>query len=275
MESILNYTEEHKMYREAYGKFLDKEVVPYYEEWEKNQLVPPAIWKRFGDQGYLCHQLSEEYGGVEADFLYAVIDIQELGYRGLNGVFTPLHSHIIVPYIAAYGTEEQKQRWLPGCASGDLLTAVAMTEPGAGSDLAAMKTKAVKDGDYYVLNGSKTFISNAINASLFIVAAKTDPMAKAGGVSLFVVEKGTPGFETGKALQKVGVHAQDTAELFFDNCRVPKENLLGKENKGFYYLMDKLQQERLIAAIGAIGKSKRAWTLPTIRKRERIVWQKP
>lgn len=260
------------MFREAFGKFLDNEVVPYYEQWESEHVVPRRIWKKFGDYGYLCNWADEKYGGSGADFLYNVIEIEEMGLRGLNGVFTRTHSHIIAPYIYHHGNEEQRMRWLPGACSGDTILAIAMTEPGAGSDLASMKTRAVKQGDYYVLNGSKTFISNGINADAVIVAAKTDPNAKPGykGISLFVVERGTPGFERGRAIKKIGLHAQDTAELFFEDCRVPKENLLGQENKGFYYLMEKLQQERIVAIVGALGKAQRCLnlTLQYVKERE-------
>lgn len=272
MDRIINFSDEHKMFREAFGKFLDNEVVPNYEQWEKDHIMPREMWKKFGDYGYLCSWADEKYGGVEADFLYAVIEVEELQGRGLNAVFTRTHNQVIAPYINAHATDEQKMRWLPGCVSGDKVLAVAMTEPGAGSDLGAMKTRAIKQGDYYILNGSKTFISNGINADLVVVAAKTDPAAKPGykGISLFVVERGTPGFERGKAIEKIGLHAQDTAELFFENCKISKDNLLGAENKGFYYLMEHLQQERIVVAVGAVAQAERCLqlTLQYVKERE-------
>lgn len=246
------YAEEHEVFRRTFKKFVEKELVPYVEEWEEKGQVPREIWKKLGEQGYLCPWLEEKYGGTGADFAYSVIINEELAWAGA-GVSVGLHSDIITPYIASYGTEDQKERWLPGCASGDILLAIAMTEPNAGSDLQAIKTTAVKEGDYYVLNGQKTFISNGISADLVIVICKTDPKAEPRhqGISLIVVEEGTPGFIKSRKLKKLGLHSMDTAELFFDNCRVPAANLLGAEGTGFYYLMDKLQQERLISAIGS------------------------
>lgn len=277
MERILPFTEEHQMFREAMGKFLDREVVPYYSEWEQNGIIPREIFKKFGDQGYLCTWAGEEYGGSGADFLYSVIAMEEGLLRGLSGLFTFLHSDIVAPYLDSFASPEQKKRWLPGCVSGDLILAVAMTEPGAGSDLQAMRCRAVRDGDAYILNGTKTFISNGINADLVIVAAKTDPDARPAhkAVSLFVVERGTPGFGRGKPIKKIGLHAQDTAELFFDNCRVPAENLLGQEGMGFIYLMQKLQQERLLAAMGGVVKAERCLALTLDYVKQRQLFGKP
>ncbi|HBI04478.1 MAG TPA: acyl-CoA dehydrogenase, partial [Paenibacillaceae bacterium] len=199
-----------------------------------------------------------KYGGGEGDFLYSVIHAEELAGQGVRGVFAWLHSDIVAPYLATFGNEEQKTKWLTGCVSGETILAVAMTEEGAGSDLASMRTRAVKDGDSYIINGSKTFISNGILADLVIVAAKTDPAAGAKGISLFVVERDTPGFVRGNKIEKVGLHAQDTAELFFEDCRVPAGNLLGEEGMGFAYLMQKLQQERLMVSIVAQASAERA-----------------
>jgi acyl-CoA dehydrogenase len=223
------------------------------ETWEKAGIVPKEIWQNFGRQGFLCPWLPEIYGGVDADLLYSLISVEESAKTHFSGFLFFLHSDIIVPYIEAFGSEEQKHRWLPSCATGELITAIAMTEPGTGSDLAAIRTTAVRNGDHYVLNGQKTFISNGINCDLVIVVAKTDPGAKPAhaGISLLVVEDGTPGFEKGRNLDKIGFHSQDTAEMAFVDCRVPVKNLLGQEGKGFYYLMKKLQQERLMTAIGA------------------------
>ncbi|MGE5702252.1 MAG: acyl-CoA dehydrogenase family protein [Clostridia bacterium] len=245
--------EDHNIFREALRKFLEKEAVPYYDQWEQDRIIPRAFWRKMGEQGFLCPWLDEAYGGLNADFAYSVVLNEELERVGTSLVGVGLHNDIVVPYLDSYGTEEQKQRWLPKCVSGETITAIAMTEPGTGSDLAAIKTTAVRDGDHYILNGEKTFITNGIHADLIVVACKTDTSVKPAykGVSLLIVERDTPGFSRGKKLDKVGLHAQDTAELIFEDARVPVSNLLGEEGKGFYYLMDKLQQERLIVGISA------------------------
>ncbi|MEA3223718.1 MAG: acyl-CoA dehydrogenase family protein [Thermodesulfobacteriota bacterium] len=247
------YTQEHKIFRESARKFFEKEVAPHADEWENDGIVSREIWKKFGEQGFLCPWVPEEYGGVGADFLYSVILAEESVHGNCTGFFFPLHSDVVVPYIYNFGNEEQKKRWLPGCITGDIITAVAMTEPGTGSDLGAIRTTAIKDGDHYIINGQKTFISNGILCDLVIVAAKTDPKTDSpyAGVSLIVVEDGTPGFEKGRNLDKIGLHSQDTAEMAFVDCKVPAENLLGEEGQGFYYLMKELQQERIVCAIGS------------------------
>ena len=244
------YSEEHGIFRQSFRKFVEKELLPHLDEWEEKQEIPRSIWKRFGELGYLCPRFDEKYGGVGADFLYSAIISEELARAGVV-ISVGLHSDVVAPYIYNFGTEEQKEKWLPGCVTGDTLLAVAMTEPNAGSDLKAIKTTAIKDGDEYVINGQKTFISNGIVGDLFVVVCKTDPKAVPAwkGVSLIVVENGTPGFIKGRKLKKMGLHTQDTAELFFENCRVPVSNLLGQEGKGFTYLMHKLQEERLVTAI--------------------------
>jgi len=277
MERLLKFTPEHEMFRTAFGKFLDKEIVPYYEQWEEDMIVPREIYKKFGDYGYLCMDVEEKYGGVEADYLYSVIEVEEIGKRGLQSVYIRNHNNISAPYITEYGTEEQKMRWLPGCLSGETILAVAMTEPGAGSDLAAIRTTAVREGDYYIVNGSKTFISNGINADLIMVAVKTDPKAQPAhrGISLLMVERGMEGFERGKQVKKIGMHAQDTAELFFDNCKVPVANLLGEEGKGFKMLMKKLTQERLSSSLDALAKAKYAVELTKQYVNERYVFGQP
>lgn len=249
MERILPFTSEHDMFRKSFRSFLQKEIVPHYPEWEKNGIVDRDAYRKMGEHGFLCPWVEEAYGGTGADFLYSVIIGEEIARCSLTGFFVFLHSDLVAPYLDAFGSAEQKKRWLPDCVSGEKILAVAMTEPGAGSDLAAMRTRAVRDGDQYILNGSKTFISNGILADLVVVAAKTDPQAGARGVSLFVVERGTEGFERSKPIPKIGLHAQDTAELYFEDCRIPADNLLGQEGQGFYYLMQKLQQERLVAAM--------------------------
>jgi acyl-CoA dehydrogenase len=247
------YTEEHHIFRESVRRYYEKEVTPNADKWEKDGIVPKEAWKKFGQQGFLCPCLPEEYGGSNADFLYSFILTEELARTHCGGFFFPLHSDIIVPYIYTYGNEEQKKKWLPACVTGDIITALAMTEPGTGSDLAAIRTTAVKDGDHYIINGQKTFISNGICCDLVIVAARTNPNAASPyeGMSLIVVEDGTPGFEKGRKLEKIGLHSQDTSEMAFVDCRVPVANLLGQEGQGFYFLMDKLQQERLVCAMGS------------------------
>jgi len=251
--NIITYTAEHNIFRDSLRKFLDKEIVPHVEEWEEAGIVPRSAWKKMGEQGFLCTDVPEEYGGAGGDFLYSVIVCEELVKSNFSGLAASLHSDVCVPYISAFASEEQKRKYLPGCVSGDIITSVAMTEPNAGSDLAAMKTTAAEDGDYIVLNGQKTFISNGINCDLAIVAAR-DPAVQQQhqAVDLYIVEAGTPGFEKGKQIKKIGWHSQDTAELYFTDCRIPKENRLGDKGSGFLKLMMKLQQERLVCSIGAV-----------------------
>ena len=249
-------TEEHEAFRQTVRTFVEKEVIPHHAQWEQDGIVPRELWTKAGEQGLLCFDVPEEYGGPGVrDFRYHMVLAEELTKAGANGPGFPVHTDIIVPYITSLGTDEQKRRWLPGCVSGGTITAIAMTEPGAGSDLQGIRTSAVDKGDHYVLNGTKTFISNGILADLVIVVARTDsPDARAGhkGISLLVVERGMKGFERGRNLDKMGLKAQDTAELFFDDVVVPKENLLGEEGSGFISLMQNLPQERLsIAMIAA------------------------
>ncbi len=251
---ILPYTEEHRIFRNSVRKFYEKEVTPYVDQWEEDGIVPRSAWKKMGDQGFLCMQVPEAYGGVGVDFLYSVILMEELARTNHFGLAAFLHSDIVVPYIMSYGSEEQKQRYLPGCVSGDLITAIAMTEPNTGSDLAAIRTSAREDADQVVLNGQKTFISNGIICDLAIVAAR-DPSVEDPhrAVDLYLVEADTLGFEKGRKLKKIGWHSQDTAELFFNDCRIPKSNRLGPKGGGFRMLMEKLQQERLVCAVGAVA----------------------
>ncbi|BDG59574.1 acyl-CoA dehydrogenase family protein [Caldinitratiruptor microaerophilus] len=253
LETLLQsslYTDEHRLFRQTFRQFVEREVVPRIPAWEAAGLAPRALWKRMGEQGYLCPWVDPEYGGAGADFLYSAIIDEELARVGAN-IAVALHSDVVAPYIASYGTPEQKARWLPRCVSGDLLLAIAMTEPDAGSDLQAIRTAARRDGDHYVLNGRKIFITNGISADLVIVVARTDPEARPAhrGLSLIAVEAGTPGFTKVRNLHKLGAHGQDTAELLFEDCRVPVANRIGEENRGFQYLMEKLQQERLVMAI--------------------------
>ena len=266
------FTEEHIMFRDSLRKFLEKEAVPYFLQWEEERLVPRAFWSKLGQNGFLCSYVSEEYGGVDGDFGLSIILSEELGRIGAGLAGPGTHSNIIVPYLDSYGTEEQKQKYLPGCVSGDIITAIAMTEPGTGSDLANISTTASKDGDYYIINGQKTFITNGIHSDLVIVACKTDPQAnpRHKGISLLLVERGTPGFSRGRKLNKVGMHAQDTAELIFEDVKVPATNLLGEEGQGFKYLMSKLQQERILAAIGGqvAAEDMLELTLQYVKERE-------
>ena len=247
------FDQEHEAFRRTVRSFLDKEVVPHHDQWEKDGIVSRDVWLAAGRQGLLGFDVPEEYGGGGVrDFRYNLVLAEEMTLSGIHGPGFPLHNDIIVPYLTSLGTDEQKRRWLPGCCSGEMITAIAMTEPGAGSDLQGIRTTAVDKGDHYVINGSKTFISNGILSDLVIVVARTNPDAGAQGFSLLVVERGMAGFERGRNLDKVGQHAQDTAELFFDNVVVPKENLLGEEGSGFISLMENLPQERLsIAMIAA------------------------
>ncbi|MFH2131373.1 MAG: acyl-CoA dehydrogenase family protein, partial [bacterium] len=253
---ILEYTDAHHDYRTRLRLFLEKEVTPHADQWERDHIVPKSAWKKMGAAGFLCTWVDKAYGGPGLDFLYSVITTEEMMKTRQTGMATSLHCDIVVPYLSSFGNEEIKQRYLPGCVSGDIITAVAMTEPGAGSDVASMETTAVEEGDEIVINGSKTFISNGINCDLVIIAAK-DPAIenKHAAVSLYIVDDGTPGFTRGRHLEKMGMHSQDTAELFFSNCRIPKKNILGEKGAGFIMLMQKLQQERLVAAISNVSGS--------------------
>ncbi|MEQ8175656.1 MAG: acyl-CoA dehydrogenase family protein [Syntrophomonadaceae bacterium] len=275
MERILPFNDEHKMFREAFSKFVATEMVPYYTQWEDDAIVSREVFEKMGALGFLCPWVAEEYGGAGADFLYSVIVAEEIAWQGCRSVFAWLHSDIVAPYIGTYGTEAQKSKWLPGIASGEKILAVAMTEPGAGSDLAAMRTRAVKEGNDYVINGSKTFISNGILADLVIVAAKTDAQAGAKGITLFVVEADTPGFARGKQIPKVGLHAQDTAELFFEDCRVPADSVLGGPGNGFKCLMEKLQQERIMVSLVAQTSAERCLELTLDYVKGRNIFGKP
>ena len=271
------FKEEHDIFREAFKKFLSKEVTPFLEEWEQDGIVSREIWRKMGANGFLCPWLDEKYGGSGVGFEYSVIINEQLASIGCTGFLAGLHSDIIVPYLYNFGNEEQKMKWLPGCASGDIVTAIAMTEPGAGSDLAAIRTTAVREGNEYLINGQKTFISNGIHCDLLIVVAKTDPKANPPfkGISLICVEKGTPGFSKGRKLKKMGFHSQDTAELNFENCRVPVSNLLGEEGKGFYYLMEKLQAERLVGCIWAQSMAEAMLDMTIKYCKERPIFGKP
>ncbi|MCF8095060.1 MAG: acyl-CoA dehydrogenase family protein [Desulfobacteraceae bacterium] len=251
---ILPYTQTHKDYRERLKDFIAREVTPNADRWEADHQVPREAWEKMGREGFLCPCVSSTYGGMGGDFLYSVICTEEMAKTNQTGLLSLLHSDIVVPYIEAYGSEKQKQKYLPGCISGQTITAVAMTEPGAGSDLASMVCTAEEERGEVVINGAKTFISNGINCDLVILAARNpevDNPHKA--ISLYLVEEGTPGFKKGNKLDKMGMHSQDTAELFFTNCRIPHENRLGEKGAGFIMLMQKLQQERLVCSLWALA----------------------
>ncbi|MDX6266953.1 MAG: hypothetical protein QOD70_1693 [Frankiales bacterium] len=270
------YEPEHDAFRDSVRTFCEKQIAPFHADWEKQGIVPRELWLEAGKQGLLGTDVPEEYGGGGVpDFRYNCVVAEEVTRVGGSGVGFTLHNDVVAPYLLKLGTDEQKQRWLPGFCSGELITAIAMTEPGTGSDLQGIKAAAKKDGDDWVLNGSKTFITNGINADLVIVVAQTDPEAGARGFSLLVVERGMPGFERGRNLDKVGMKAQDTAELFFDNVRVPARNLLGTEGMGFVHLMDCLPQERLSIAVVAVAAARKVLDLTVDYCKERKAFGKP
>jgi acyl-CoA dehydrogenase len=253
------FEEDHEMFRDASRAFLINEIKPFRDKWDEQEIVDREAFLKAGEQGLLCMWADEKYGGAGiTDFRFEQILLEENSKHGDVGFFIFLHNRLVGPYIGDLGTEEQKERWLPGCVSGEKILAVAMTEAGAGSDISGIRTKAEDKGDHYLLNGSKTFISNGILADLVIVAAKTDPNSS-HGISLLVVERGMEGFERGKNLKKMGMHSQDTAEMFFNNVKVPKENLLGEWNRGFYHLMHFLAEERLLSAVGSLANSEAAY----------------
>jgi acyl-CoA dehydrogenase len=254
------YTPDHEAFRQTVRQFLQKEGVPNVNEWEKNRLVPKEFWRKAGEIGMLCPTVPEQYGGLGLDFGYNAIVDEEMSYNGVPAGFS-LQSDIVCDYIAHYGSEEQKQEWLPRLVSGETITAIAMTEPGTGSDLQSIRTSAKKDGNHYVVNGSKTYITNGQNADLVLVVAKTDPDAQPAwkGMSIILIEAEREGFRRGRKLDKIGQDAADTSELFFDDVRVPITNCLGEEGKGFIYLMSQLPQERLSIAVGTHASAQRAF----------------
>ena len=266
------FEDEHEALRASFRSWLEKEVVPNYLEWEAAGIVPHDLFAAAGSHGFLGMAVPEEYGGGGVDdFRYNLVIDEEIQAAGVGGagLGMSLHNDICLPYFLAYCTDEQRARWLPGIASGELVTAVAMTEPGIGSDLASMTTTAIRDGDHYLVNGSKTFITNGINADLVITAVKTDPSQKHRGISLLILERGMEGFERGRNLEKLGLHSQDTAELFFTDVSVPVDNLLGTEGNGFIQLVHNLPQERLSIAVAGVAAAKAAlgWTLEYVKER--------
>ena len=264
------FSDEHALFRASMRRFVDEEIAPHHADWERQGHVSREVWKKAGEAGILCASLPEALGGAGGDFLMSAIVIEELARAGMTGPGFHLHSEIVAPYIVHYGSPEQQAHWLPRMVSGEAIGAIAMTEPGAGSDLQGITTTARLDGNHWVLNGQKVYITNGIMADVVIVAAKTDPSAGAKGISLILVETGTPGFTRGRNLEKVGWHAQDTGELFFDDCRVPATNLLGAENRGFVHLVEQLPQERLLVAIRctAVIEAALAWTVRHTSDRE-------
>ncbi|GAA1623096.1 acyl-CoA dehydrogenase family protein [Nonomuraea maheshkhaliensis] len=249
------FDEEHLLFRETVREFMAREVVPHHQQWEKEGIVPREVWKKAGELGMFGFSVPEEYGGAGiTDFRYNAVIVEEIIRNAASGLGFSLHNDVMAPYVVDLTNDEQKQRWLPGFVSGELITAIAMSEPGAGSDLQGITTRAERDGDHYVLTGQKTFITNGVNADLVVVVAKTDPEAGARGVTLLVVERGMEGFARGRNLDKIGMKAQDTAELFFDRVRVPVANRLGPEDgQGFFQLMNNLPQERMSIAVAAVA----------------------
>ena len=265
------FSPEHEAFRDSFRRFCDKEIAPFHAEWEEQGFVDREVWRQAGANGFLCMTMPEQHGGAGADKLYSVVQMEELSRGGYSGIGYGLHNEIVAPYLLHYGTEAQKLKYLPKLASGDMVGAIAMSEPAAGSDLQGVKTSAIKQADgSYLLNGSKTFITNGWHADLVVVVAKTNPAAGAKGTSLLLVERGMPGFEHGQRLKKVGLKAQDTAELFFHDVKVPAANLLGPLNRGFVSLMEQLPWERMQIAIGAAAKSQAAidWTLAYVKDRK-------
>jgi acyl-CoA dehydrogenase len=269
------FRDDHDMFREQVKRFIAREIAPFHTQWEKDGIVPKDVWRKAGTEGLLCCMIPEAYGGGGGDFGHAAVVIEELARVNASGPGFPLHSDIVAPYLLTYGSEEQKQRWLPRLARGEQVAAIAMTEPGTGSDLKSVSTTAVRDGDHYVINGQKTFITNGQNAGLVLLVCKTAPELGAKGISLIVVEEGTPGFSKGRKLDKIGLHAQDTCELFFSDVRVPAANRLGEENAGFGYLMHELAQERLIIAVRACASIEGMFERTVEYTRERKAFGQP
>jgi alkylation response protein AidB-like acyl-CoA dehydrogenase len=268
------FNADHEAFRDSFCRFIDKEIAPYHEAWEEQGYVDRAVWNKAGENGFLCMSLPEAFGGSDADKLYSVVQMEEIARAGFTGIGFGLHSEIVAPYILQYGTEAQKQKYLPKLVSGEMVGAIAMSEPAAGSDLQGVKTTALLQADgTYLINGSKTFITNGWHADLVILVAKTDPAAGAKGTSLFLIEKGTPGFDKGKRLKKMGLKAQDTSELFFNDVKASADQLLGgsaMQGRGFFCLMEQLPWERLQIAIGGIAAAQAAidWTLQYVKDRK-------
>jgi acyl-CoA dehydrogenase len=272
------FEREHTAYRKSFKTFLQREVVPHYSEWQHAGIVPRELFTKLAEHGFLAMAVPEEYGGPEVDdFRFNAVLAEEASYAMVANAFAgpQLHTDIVLPYILKAANEEQKQRWLPRIASGESILAIAMTEPGTGSDLAGITTRAERDGDYYVINGAKTFITNGINANQVLTAVKTDPDGGHGGISLILVDTETPGFSRGRKIAKIGQHASDTAELFYSDCRVPVENLVGEEGTGFYQMMDKLVPERLSLAISSLAGAEQALEITLDYVKQRTAFGRP
>ena len=269
-------TDEHLMFRDAVREFFKREVAPHHEQWEQDEIVPRDIWLKAGANGFLAMDAPEEFGGLGVDdYRYLAILNEEQAYTGFSGPGFSITNELVVPYLMAFANDEQKKRWLPKLATGEHIGALAMTEPNAGSDLQSIQTTAIRDGDHYIVNGSKTFISNGIMADTVVTYVKTTPGAGGGGTSLLVLERGMEGFERGRNLEKMGSHAQDTAELFFKDVRVPVENRLGEEGKGFLYLMHNLPQERLQIALSSMAVAEAAFDTTLNYVKERTAFGRP
>jgi acyl-CoA dehydrogenase len=266
------FSEDHDIFRASVRRFIEREMVPHHRQWERDGLVPRELWRHAGQQGLLCANIPEAYGGLGAEWQVNIVVIEELARAGVSGPGSGfmVHSEMVASYLLSFGSEELKHRYLPKMVAGEFIGAIAMTEPGAGSDLKSLRTTARRDGDTYVINGQKTYISNGFNADIIVVAAKTDSQAGAKGVSLIVIETNQPGFKRGRLLEKIGLHAQDTAELFFENVTAPRGNLLGEENAGFGMLMGKLAQERLVQAIRSASAIEAIleWTVAYTKERK-------
>jgi alkylation response protein AidB-like acyl-CoA dehydrogenase len=264
------FTQEHQMFRDAVRRFVEREIKPFHAQWEEEGIVPRSLWRKAGSLGFLGVDIPEQYGGGGVrDYRYNAIVQEELAYAGASGPGFAVHNDLVIPYLLHYANDEQKERWLPKIATGECITAIAMTEPNTGSDLAGVRTTAIRQGDCYMVNGQKTFISNGILNDLVIAVVKTDMEARHKGISLLVIERGMAGYERGRNLEKVGMKAQDTAELIFDNVAVPAANLLGEEGKGFIYLMEMLPQERLAIAVASVAASEAALETTIAYCRER------
>ena len=266
------FSPEHELFRTNVQRFVELEIMPFHRQWERDGRVPKALWRKAGEHGLLCANVPANYGGNGAEWLYNVVVIEELARAGMSGPGSGfmVHSEMVASYLLSYGTQDLKQRYLPKMVSGEMIGAIAMTEPGAGSDLKSLRASAVRDGGEYVINGQKIYISNGFNADIIVVAAKTDPTAGAKGISLIAIETAQPGFRRGRLLEKIGLQAQDTAELFFDNVRAPLGNLLGEEGAGFGILMSKLVQERLVQAIRSASATEAIidWTIAYTHERK-------
>jgi acyl-CoA dehydrogenase len=269
------FRDDHEMFRDQVRRFIETEIVPHHAQWERDGIVPKSLWLRAGEEGLLCVTAPEEYGGAGGDFGHSAVLIEELARVNATAVGFTTHSDVAVPYLSNYGTDDQKARWLPRLISGELIAVIAMSEPQIGSDLRGMKTRAVRDGDHYILSGQKTFITNGINSGLVIVAAKVEGQSNPKDITLFCIEDGTPGFEKGKKLEKIGLRGQDTSELFFSDVRVPVENRLGEESCGFACLMTELAKERLVIGIRAAASLEAMLDKTIAYTKDRVVFGKP